>query len=161
MKKLLLVTLVLSSCLFVAAQDRATMSSPVIRAMPEGNVSFSAQFSDFASNGDYRIGFGPATGKLEGVKLELLKDGTAVTLTQSSFEQGYASNWWNISKVSLLGFHVAGPNIPPKSGKLTFRVTVPKVELDKHKKVYMLVARKYGEDVWYIEDGVEMDESYW
>jgi len=161
MKKLLVVTVVLSSFLFVAAQDRAVMSAPVIRAMPEGNVSFSAQFSDFASNGEYRVGFGPANGKLEGIKLELLKDGNPVSLQETSFEQGYASNWWNISKVSVQGFHLTGPNVPQQNQKLTFRVTVPKTELDKHKKVYMLIARKYGEDVWYIEDGAEMDETFW
>lgn len=161
MKKLVVVALAFSSFLFLAAQDRATMSPPVIRAMPEGNVSFSAQFSDFAPNGEYRVGFGPATGKLAGLKLEVLKDGTAISLPMASFDQGYASNWWNISKVALQGFQVAGGNLPDKSGKLTLRVTVPKAELDKVKKVYLLVSRKYGEDVWYIEDGTEMDESYW
>jgi len=161
MKKLVLVALVFSFCLLLPAQDRATMSPPVIRAMPEGNVSFSAQFSDFAPTGEYRVGFGPATGKLAGAKLEVLKDGEAITVPSAAFDQGYASNWWNISKVALQGFQVTGSNLPPKSGKLTLRVTVPKTELDKVKKVYMLVSRKYGEDVWYIEDGTEMDESYW
>jgi hypothetical protein len=161
MKKLVLVALVLSFCMLLPAQDRATMSPPVIRAMPEGNVSFSAQFSDLSPNGEYRVGFGTATGKLGGMKLEILKDGTALSVPVASFDQGYASNWWNISKVALQGFQLSGNSLPPKSGKLTLRVTVPKVELDKVKKVYMLVSRKYGEDVWYIEDGTEMDESYW
>jgi len=161
MKKLVLVALVLSSFLFLAAQDRASMSPPVIRAMPEGNVSFSAQFSEFAANGEYRVGFGPATGKLAGLKLEILKDGEAINVPMASFDQGYASNWWNISKVAIQGFQISGNTIPAKSGKLTLRVTVPKAELDKVKKVYILVSRKYGEDVWYIEDGTELDESYW
>jgi hypothetical protein len=161
MKKLVLVTLVLGFSLFLFAQDRASMSAPVIRAMPEGNVSFSAQFSDLASTGEYRLGFGPATGKLNGAKIEVLKNGTPINSQISDFEQGYCSNWWNINKVSLQGVSLSGGTIPNKDEKLTLRVTVPKAELEKVKKVYMLVSRKYGTDVWYIEDGVEMNESYW
>jgi hypothetical protein len=161
MKKLVLVTVVLCFSLFLVAQDRATMSAPVIRAMPEGNVAFSAQFSDLAANGEYRLGFGTATGKVNGAKIEILKNGTPVNSQVSDFEQGYCSNWWNINKVSMQGISLSGSAIPDKDDKLMLRVTVPKAELEKFQKVYMLVSRKYGTDVWYIEDGVEMNESYW
>ena len=137
------------------------MSAPVIRAAPEGNVTITAQFSEMAQTGEYRLGFAVPTGKVESVKLELLKDGTAVNLPVMDFEQGYCANWWGLTKVSAQGFVVLGSAIPGKEEKLTLRVTVPKAELDKFKKVFMLVSRKYGTDVWYIEDGSEMDESFW
>lgn len=162
MKKLVLVTLVLCFGLFLFAQEnRATMTAPVIRAMPEGNVSFSAQFTGLVGSGDYRLGFGAGSGKVPGAKIELLKNGNAVSLPLTGFEQGYCSNWWNINKVSIQGFLLSGNAVPSKDEKLTLKVTVPKAELDKVKKVYLLIARKYGTDVWYIEDGAEMDEAYW
>jgi hypothetical protein len=162
MKKLALLTVsVLFLGMTLTAQDRATMSAPVIRAVPEGNVTISAQFADMSANGEYRVGFAIPTGKVPGIKLELLKDGTPVNLPVMDFEQGYCANWWGISKVSAQGFVVLGSAIPGKDQKLTLRVTAPKTELDKYKKAYLLVSRKYGTDVWYIEDGSEMDESYW
>ena len=137
------------------------MSAPVIRAAPDGNVTFTAQFSEMAQTGEYRLGFAVPSGKISGAKLELLKNGNPVNLPLMDFEQGYCANWWGLTKVSAQGFVVLGNAIPGKEEKLTLRVTVPKVEMDKYKKVFLLVSRKYGTDVWYIEDGSEMDESFW
>jgi len=160
MKKLVVVILFLSIGAFLSGQDRATMSAPVIRAMPEG-VTFSASFTDFSTGGDYRLGLAAAGGKLLGTKVELLKNGTALQLQPSDFDQNYTSNWWNVPKVLVHGYSLSGSNVPAKTDKVTLRVTVSKEELDKHKKVYMLIARKYGEGVWYLEDGVEMNETNW
>ncbi len=160
MKKLVVVILFLSIGVFLSGQDRATMSAPVIRATPEG-VTFSASFTDLSPGGEYRLGLATAGGKLTGSKVELLKNGTAIQLQPTDFDQNYTSNWWNVPKVTVHGFSLAGTNVPAKTDKLTLRVTVSKEELDKQKKVYMLVARKYGEGVWYLEDGVEMNETNW
>jgi len=160
MKKLVVVILFLSIGLFLSGQDRATMSAPVIRATPEG-VTFSASFSDFAPGGEYRLGIATAAGKLGSSKVELLKNGTAIQLQPVDFDQNYTSNWWSVPKVSVHGYTLSGNNVPAKTDKLTLRVTLSKDELDKQKKVYLLVARKYGENVWYLEDGVEMNEANW
>lgn len=165
MKRILVFSVACLICLSLAlpllAQNRAAMSAPVIRPTAEG-VTISAQFSNFVSEGEYRLGIATADGTpLKAAQVELIKNDQPLSRNAVDFEQGHTSGWWQITKVSTRGFFLKGNDLPTNDEKLTLRVTIPKDELNKHEKVFLLVARKYGETVWYLEDGQDVDKSYW
>jgi hypothetical protein len=165
MKRILVVSVACVICLSFAApllaQNRAAMSAPVIRPTPEG-VTISAQFSNFVSEGEYRLGIATVEGKpLTGAQVELIKGDQPLTRNPVDFDQGHTSGWWQVSKVSTRGFFLRGNDLPKEDERLTLRVTIPRDELRKHDKVFLLVARKYGETIWYLEDGQDVDKSYW
>lgn len=135
------------------------MTSPVIRTSTE-EVTFSTEFSDFVPGADYRLGVGTAGSKLT-AKLELLKNEVAVEKAPASFVQGFASSWWDVDRVSVQGFVLSRAELPGKGEKLRLRVSLSRAHANTLKKIYVLVARKYGASRWYIEDGVEMDDSLW
>jgi hypothetical protein len=161
MKKLTFFVLFSSLCLFVTAQDRATMGNPVIKFLPEGIVEFKADFSDLVATGKYRVGFGSEADRLTGAKLELLKDGKALTNALIRFDQKHTSNWWNVPQVLSQGFVASGADLPAKGAKLTFKVNVAKTDLDKVKKVFLFIAREYGPETWYLEDGTDLGDTNW
>jgi hypothetical protein len=165
MKRILVFSMACLLCLSFAlpllAQDRAAMSAPVIRPTPEG-VTISAQFSNFASGGEYRLGIATVEGApLKAAQIELIKGEQRLPQNPVDFDQGHTSGWWQVNKVSTRGFFLKGNDLPTNDEKLTLRVTIPKEEIKKHDKVFLLVARKYGETVWYLEDGQDVDKSYW
>lgn len=145
----------LALCLPAWAQYRATMTAPVIRPSTD-EVVFNSEFSDFVPGADYRLGVGTAGGKVTSLKIELLKNDAVVKKNPVSFVQGYTSSWWDVDKVSIRGFVLARDELPEKGKKVRLKITLPRAEADKLKKIYILVARKYGTDRWYVEDGVEL-----
>ncbi len=135
------------------------MTAPVIKTSTE-EVTFSTEFSDFVPGADYRLGVGTAGPKLT-VKLELLKNEVAVEKATFTFVQGFTSSWWDVERVSVQGFALSRAELPRKGEKLRLKVSLSREHANQHKKIYVLVARKYGASRWYIEDGVEMDDSLW
>ena len=152
--------LCLPSSVFLYAQDRASMTSPVINTSKD-EVIFSTEVSSFVPGADYRLGLGSADPKLTTVKIELLKNEEAVANTLVSFVQEHTSGWWDVDKVSVRGFVLGRDELPAKGEKLRLRVTLSREQADQFKKLYVLVARKYGENLWYLEDGVELTDSHW
>ena len=73
------------------------MTSPVIRTNAE-EIQFTVDCGDFEAGGDYRLGFGSVDG-VEGAKLELLKDGSAVEAELVSFSQDHTQTWWGMPKL--------------------------------------------------------------
>lgn len=156
-----LVLLSLTFSLPAGAQDRASMTAPVIKTTAE-EVTFTVRFEDFVSGSEYRLGVGTAAGnKLTNVKMELSRNDQALKKNLVNFDQGYTASWWNVDKVSVQGFVMTPAELPGKDQKLVLKVTVLRAEADKVKKIFVLVARKYGEDRWYVEDGVELNDSHW
>lgn len=152
-----IVLLFLAFSFLVYAQDRASMAAPTIK--PSGvQVVFTTEFADFVPGADYRLGVGTAGSKIAGAKLELLKNKVVLKKNPTSFEQGYTSSWWDVDSVSVRGFLLLSKE---RLGKVRLRVTLPRPEIDKLKKLYILVARKYGENRWYVEDGIELSDSHW
>ena len=145
---------------YVLAQDEASMTAPLVMKTLD-TVSVSARFSNFASGYDYRLGVGTDQGQVSDATIELVKNDAPVQKKLLDFEQGYCSHWWDIDQISMQGFVFSSAEIPGKDESLTMKITVPKTAIDKINKLYILVAKKYGENRWYIEDGGELDSSNW
>lgn len=142
------------------AQDRASMTAPIIKPSVE-TIAFTARFSDFVAGDEHRLGVGTAKGKINKCTIELFKNETPLQKREVSFKQGHASHWWDINLISMRGFVFKPVDLPKKGETLTMTVTVPRAELNQVKKLYILVARRYAENLWYIEDGAEVDDSNW
>lgn len=142
------------------AQDRATMSAPIIRSTPDG-VSFTVRFQNFAEGRSYRVGFGSQGEQAPNVTLELLKEEQAFAQSPISFAQGNTSGWWGVEQVASRGYALGPEGLPDPEEALTFRVTMPRDVADRYEKLYLFVSRNYGSDRWYMEDGSEIDKTDW
>ncbi len=145
---------------YLQAQDQASMTAPLVMKTLE-TVSVSARFSDFVSGNDYRLGVGTDQGQISNATIELVKNDTVVQKKLLDFEQRYCSHWWDIDQISMQGFVFSSAETPEKDESLTMRVTIPKAAIGKINNLYILIAKKYGEDRWYIEDGGELSSSDW
>ena len=144
----------------VLAQDRASMSAPIIRSTPDG-VVFTVRFQSFAEGRSYRVGFGSMGERAPEVTVELLSEDVPVSLNPISFAQGNTSGWWGVEQVASRGYALGPEGLPDEEQALTFRVTVSRDVADRFEKVYVFVSRNYGADRWYMEDGSEIDKTDW
>ena len=151
-----LTALILVLGLVVLAQDTATMTAPVIKTNAE-EIQFTVDCGDFEAGGDYRLGFGTVDG-VEGAKLELLKDGSAVEAEVVSFNQGHTQTWWGMPQLKMTGFLLQSA---PAGEKLKLRVKVPRSVADSLPAVYLGLSRDYGGGLWYLEDGAEVKKDLW
>lgn len=142
-----------------AAQDRAVMSAPVIRSTAE-EIVISAKFTNFGADRHYRIGFG-AVEQVPQMTVELLKDDQPVQVEPTNFTQGNTSGWWQVEAVKARGYVLQGADLPGQEGNLVFRVTLKRSEAEKYAKLYIFVARNYGGNRWYLEDGTVIEKSDW
>ena len=145
---------------FAAAQERASMSSPVLRRA-EGELIITTHFSAFIPGEAYRIGFGVTRGKLRGAKLEVSKNDTPLKNEVVEFVQDYTAVWWNVDQIMVEGFLLAPQDLPKEGAPITLRLTMPRAEADKLERIYVFVARRYGPKLWYIEDGTDIAKSDW
>ena len=143
----------------VLGQDRVTMTSPVIRTTVD-DIILSVDLTDFTSGNSYRLGFGAAKGQVK-ARLQLVKGTEEVPTPQMDFVQGHTSSWWEVPQISVRGWSLEGANLPDAGERLTFRVMISRADAKEITKVYLLVSRSYGPELWYLEDGVEMDQSMW
>lgn len=144
----------------VLAQGSVTMSPPVLRSTAEG-VTFTARFSDFSPGSEYRIGVGTTGDKINNLQLELLRGDAARPVPMSTFTQGHTAQWFQVNEIVMNGFVLLGPEVPGPGEEIVLKASVPRSEADRLQKMFVIVAKKYGADVWYIMDGSEMDKSYW
>lgn len=142
------------------AQDRATMSAPVIRSSGD-EIVFTVRFEGFAEGRSYRIGFGGKGEKAPNSQIELSVGDSKSTLESMDFVQGNTSGWWKIEELGAKGYTIEKSGIPAAGTALTFRVTVPRDVSDGYEKLYLFVSRDYGSGRWYLEDGSEIDKSDW
>ena len=138
---------------------RAVMSTPILRTSP-GEISLTTSFTGFEPGSEYRIGIG-VVGQTARVELHLLKDGNPISRRVESFHQGYTSTWFNVESMQLQGYRVAGADLPASDGRLTLKITLPREEADRLGKFFIIVAKNYGADTWYLEDGSEVNNTHW
>ncbi|MEE8160720.1 MAG: hypothetical protein V3T61_03695 [Acidobacteriota bacterium] len=139
---------------------QAVMSAPVLRTSPE-EIRFTARFSDFKAGEDYRIGVGTVGEKIRDATIELVKDDTVLPNQVETFEQGFARSWFEVDKISVQGFVLPPSKLPAEGEALLLRVVVPRPEADRLKRMFVILARKYGPTRWYIEDGSELNDTLW
>lgn len=155
----LFILLVMFLILPVLGQDRVSISSPVIRTTVD-DIILSVELSDFQAGNSYRLGFGAAKGEIK-ARLQLVKGTEDVPIPQTDFVQGHTDSWWSVPQISVRGWSLEGANLPKAGERLTFRVMISRADAKEITKVYLLIARDYGSGLWYLEDGVEMDQSMW
>lgn len=141
------------------AQDRVSMSAPVIRTST-GEVSISARFQGLNPERNYRIGIG-VTGQFPESKIEIARDDTPVAASLDDFIQGHTSNWWGVEQLTARGFQLDGNDLGSASEELVLRISIPQAEADKLENIYLFISRNYGGKTWYLEDGADLDNSYW
>ena len=144
---------------WAAAQERASMSAPVIRSTAE-ELIISARFEDFVADRSYRIGFG-AVDKAPEMTLELMLGDEPVSLEAQDFVQGNTSAWWRVEHVNARGYFLKGEDLPEEGGALVLRVRLNRSEAEKYDRLFIFVARDYGNDRWYLEDGTVIEKSDW
>lgn len=143
--------------------QRASMESPIIKSTPDA-ISFTANFSQLDPNGTYRIGVGASGTHIEGAQLALqTSQGAALPVKPRGFKQGHASSWWGVSEIAAQGFDLVDPLISQAAGRFVLRFQVPRSVIDRLqvKSIYVFVAKKYGPETWYLEDGAELSDQYW
>lgn len=141
------------------AQDRVSMSSPVIRTTVEG-VSISARFQGLSPERRYRIGVG-VKGQFPQAEIELSREDSPLPTNPTDFVQQHTGNWWGVEQLSARGYLIEGSKIGGPSEELLLRVSIPRAEADKLDHIYIFISRDYGSDTWYLEDGIDLDKSYW
>lgn len=139
---------------------QAEMSAPALRAGAE-EIQLTARFSNFSKGESYRLGVGTSSAQLQNTKIELLKGETILTNKLVNFQQGYTKSWFEVDKILVQGFVFASDEGPAQSEELTLRVTLPRDEADKQKRLFLILAKEYGPDVWYVQEGAEVDDSLW
>ena len=139
---------------------QATMSAPVLNPGPE-EIRFTAIFSDFQVGEDYRIGVGTEGEQIQNARIELIKDDKVLSNPIETFEQGFSSSWFEVEKISVWGYVLSSTKLPAKGESLLLRVVVPREEADRLQRMFVILARKYGPDRWYIEDGSELNDTLW
>ncbi len=142
------------------AQDSATMSAPVVRTA-EGQVVFTTHVQNFVPGSKYRIGIGGVGDTAPDATIEVELDEKSLSKPVTDFTQGYTSHWWGMNELKSRGVALSGSDLPPPDKQITFRVTLAREVADNFEKLYIFVARDYGGGTWYLEDGVELDQSYW
>ena len=140
-------------------QERVEMTSPVIRTTVD-DIILSVDFTGFSAGNSYRLGFGVAKGKIP-ARLQLVKGTEDMPVSQMDFVQGHTSSWWEVPQISVRGWSLEGANLPKPDERVTFRVMISRADAKEITKIYLLISRNYGPDLWYLEDGVEMDQSMW
>ncbi len=41
------------------------------------------------------------------------------------------------------------------------KVTIPRTEADRLGRLFIIVAKQFGPDRWYIMDGAEINDTHW
>jgi hypothetical protein len=142
------------------AQDSATMSAPVVRTA-EGQVIFTTHLQNFVAGSKYRVGIGGVGNSAPDATVEVELGEKPLSKSATDFTQGYTSHWWGMDQLKSRGIALTASELPESGQQLTFRVTLSREAANKFEKLYIFVSRDYGGDTWYLEDGVELDQSYW
>lgn len=159
MKRILILPVAVLLLFALQAQNRAVMEPPIIKGTSE-DVSFTARFSMLNPEKTYHLGVATGGGSLEGATIELSQDGNPIQLDLMDFTQKHTSSWWGVPEVKARGFLVEGSTITP-GGDLTLKFSISRAAADRLKMIYVFVAKKYGPDTWYLEDGTELSDEYW
>lgn len=161
LKNWVLITIVSPTLIWpLLGQDEASMSAPVLRGTPE-EISVTTRFSNFVPGNRYRLGVGTAGDKIDNAKIELLKGDTPLSKKLASFRQGYAKDWFEVKEIVVQGFLFSAADLPRQDEELTLKVSIPRAEADRLKKFFVILAKHYPPNRWYIMEGAELDDSLW
>lgn len=135
------------------------MSAPVVRATGE-EVQFTVHMQNLSEGRGYRLGLGAAGDSAPDVTVELMSGDSPVSIEATQFVQTNTSHWWGVPQVTAKGVQFEGAAVAGAED-VTFRVSMSQEEADQYETLYIFVSRNYGSDTWYLEDGSELDQSYW
>ncbi len=158
MKKLLIACLLCTTTWVTLGQGRATMSSPVVRTT-DGVVFMIVSFSDFQSGNQYKLGLGGNGVDLAGVEIEMTVGEEDGDFLLSSFEQKNTSSWWGVDSIQVRGYELV--DSAPAGQRLQLNIKLPLELANAAGKLYLFVSQKYGEDLWYLVDGIELTDQHW
>ena len=71
-----------------------------------------------------------------------------------------ASAYFEVDEILVQGFLFSSADLPDEGEEITLKVTIPRVEADKLKRFFIIIAKQFGPDRWYIMDGGEINESH-
>ena len=154
------VTLVLAVMIPLLAQDSATTTAPIVKSS-EAEVIISVRVKDFVPGKNYRLGLGAAGSAFPEGTYTLKKNDQPLSLAVADFTQKYTQDWWGVAQVAAKGFQLSASELPPAGTELLFSVAIPRDTASKFEKLFIFVSRDYGSGTWYLEDGSELDNSYW
>ena len=139
---------------------QAEMSSPALRTTVE-EIILTTHFSGFVQGENYRLGIGTVSSRLEAAKIELLKGEAVLSNELVTFQQGFTNSWFNVDEILVQGYAFSLDTLPAQDERLTLKVTVSKSEAERQKKLFIILAKSYGPDVWYLQEGAELTDSLW
>ncbi len=151
------IALVLCLGFVVQAQERVSMSAPIIRSTGEDLV-FTVRFEGFVDGRSYRLGVA-AAGAAPEATVELLKGASPLNLKAAEFVQENTKGWWGVDSIRALGYILGPADLPDEP--VTFRITIAREAADQLAKLYLFVSRDYGSGRWYLEDGTELADTDW
>ena len=144
----------------LVGQGRVSMAPPVLKAEPE-QISFTTRFSNFVSGSDYRLGVGTTGDEIDGAGFELSTAGGPLSKELISFRQGFASAYFEVEEVFVQGFSFPSTDLPAEGEEVSMKVTIPRAEAERLDRLFIIVAKQFGPERWYIMDGVEINNSHW
>ena len=136
------------------------MSAPLLQVTPQ-EISLTARFSHFVRGNYYRLGIGTTGEKINNLEIEIFKGNAVLAKELISFEQGFAESWFEVDQISVQGFHFLRAEVPEAGEELTLKVSFPRAEGERPERLFIIIARRYSLDRWYIEDGIELQKSSW
>jgi hypothetical protein len=148
-----------SMCFATVIGQGVTMGSPVVR-MVESNVLINVRVESFNAGDKYRIGLGVAGEAAIPAEMTFTKGGGPVGEV-SEFTQGFTAHWWHVDQLMCRGFELTGDMVPMEGEEGTLQMSIPKTCLEGRENIYIFVSKDYGSDTWYLEDGSELDKSFW
>ena len=159
MKILVLFAAVLLPAVSSLAQ-RASMESPIVKTSSE-QVTFTAGFSSFEPEAEYRIGVGTGGASLEKATIQFeTENGEALRVGLVDFKQGHTSSWFDVPEIAARGFIRSG-DILSAGRRIILKFSIPRRDADAIKKIYVFVAKRYGPETWYLEHGAEVNDEHW
>ncbi len=141
-------------------QGRVSLSAPILKAEAD-QISFTTRFSSFVSGSDYRLGVGTTGDEIEGIEFELTQGDTPLSKKLASFHQGFASAYFEVEEILVQGFFFPSTELPGEGEEVTMKVTIPRTEVERLGRVFIIVTKQFGPDRWYNMDGAEINDSHW
>lgn len=154
-----LVLCLFSICLTPLMGQGATMGSPVVRIV-ENDVRISVRLENFNAEDSYRIGVGVAGETAPSADMTLTVGANTVGEV-TEFIQGFTAHWWDVEQIAAKGLVLSGENLPASGEEGSLQITIPRDSLENTEKLYIFISKDYGSETWYLEDGSELDQSFW
>ncbi|HSR51848.1 MAG TPA: hypothetical protein VLV83_13545 [Acidobacteriota bacterium] len=158
-KTTFLIILLAAAALVLAAAGRAEMAAPILKTSTE-EIVVTASFTSFDPESNYRIGVGSPAKTINDYQMTLEQSEKPLPVRESTFTQGYLSAWFGLEEIPAKGFVFSGSDLTPDV-RVQLQITMPRAEADRLNRFFIFVAKDYGSDTWYLEDGSEIRKENW